>query len=85
MAVCAKAVVQPDGSSLLALDPTVTDTATCAYVVETGADTAWHELGSMSIADAQVIGLYVGGVWAIAWAFKAVAKTISTNQGTENE
>lgn len=85
MAVCAKAVQQPDGSYLLALDPAVTDVSACAYVVQSGTDSAWQDLANMSISDAQVIGAYVGGVWAIAWGFKAIAKSFLTSQGNENE
>lgn len=85
MAVCAKAVLQPDGSYLLALDPSVTDTSTCAYVVETGASNAWRELGNMSIQDAEVIGSYVMFVWAVAWAFKAIRNSIPNYEGSNNE
>lgn len=84
MAVCARAVQQPDGSFLLGLDPAVTDLTTCAYVVETGSATGWRELGNMSIDNATEIGSYVGVVWAIAWGFRAVAKSLSL-QGPENE
>lgn len=74
MGVCAKAVQQADGTLLLALDPQVTNLSTCAYVVDTGGSNAWNELGNMSIGDAQMISAYVGGVWAIAWGFKAISK-----------
>lgn len=84
MAVCARAVLLPDGTYSLALDPAVTDLTTCAYVVETGSASGWRELGNMSIENAQVIGAYVGLVWAIAWGCRAVSKTLSY-QGTENE
>jgi hypothetical protein len=84
MPVCARAIQQPDGTLLLALDPTVSDTSTCAYVVETGASNAWTELGNMSIADAQLIGACVGGVWAIAWGFKAIGKSIPSFESSES-
>jgi hypothetical protein len=84
MSVCAKAIQQQDGSLLLALDPTITDTSTCAYVVDTGASNAWRELGNMSIGDAQVIAAYVGGVWAIAWGLKAIRKSISTYEASND-
>lgn len=86
MGVCAKAIAQPDGTLLLALDPTVTDTSTCAYVVETGASNAWSELGNMSVQDAQTISVYVGLVWAVAWGFRAVRESIfSVNEGNTND
>jgi len=85
MSVCAKAIQQPDGTLLLALDPTNTDTSTCAYVVESGASNAWQELGNMSIGDAQVISAYVAGVWAVAWGIKAIRKLLSINEGSRDE
>lgn len=77
MPVCAQAVAQPDGKLYLALDPTVQDLSTCAYLVDDGASNAWRELGSMSIENAQVISIGVGVVWAIAWGFNAVKRSIS--------
>lgn len=84
MPVCARAVVQPDGSFLLGLDPAVTDLTTCAYVVETGSASGWRELGNMSIGDAQVIGAYVGVVWAVAWGFRVIAKSLAISSESES-
>ena len=83
MGVCARTVQQPDGTLLLALDPSVTDTSTCAYVVGTGASNAWSELGNMSIDNAHQIGLSVGLLWAGMWGFKAISKAISINEEKE--
>lgn len=79
MPVCARAVQQPDGSLLLALDPTNSDLSTCPYVVDDGASNAWRELGNMSIENAQVISVAVGLVWAGAWGIKALVKAVSIN------
>jgi len=79
MAVCARTVQQADGTLLLALDPAVTNTATCAYVVESGASNAWRELGNMSIQDAEAISYHIGLVWAVAWGFKAIGRAIPLN------
>jgi hypothetical protein len=79
MPVCAKAIQQPDGSLVLALDPARQDLSTCPYVVDDGASNAWRELGNMSIENASVIGVAVGGVWGVAWAFKALIKAASIN------
>jgi hypothetical protein len=84
MSVCARAIQQPDGTLLLALDPTVTDTSTCAYVVDTGASNAWRELGDMSIENAELIGACVGAVWAVAWGFKAIRKSIPSFESPES-
>lgn len=85
MAVCAKSVLQPDGSYLLALEPSVTDTSMCAYVVETGGSNAWRELGNMTIGNAEVISAHVCFVWVIAWGFRAIRSALSTNEGNLNE
>lgn len=79
MPVCARAIQQPDGTLLLALDPARPDLSTCPYVVDDGASNAWRELGNMSTDNAMVIGVAVGGVWAIAWGFRAVISALSTN------
>ena len=76
MAVCARAIAQPDGTLLLALDPTVQDLSTCAYVVQDGATSAWQELGNLSIGNAHVIGLSVGLLWAGAYTIRLLARAI---------
>jgi hypothetical protein len=68
--ICANAVQQPDGSYLLVLDPTQTDYGTCAYVVESGSETAWASLPGMSIDNALVISGAIAGLWALAWGFR---------------
>lgn len=85
MAVCAKAVLQPDGAYLLVLDPSITDTSTCAYVVETGSSNSWRELGNLSLQDAELISAHVVFVWVLAWGFRAIRYAISTNEGISNE
>lgn len=83
MAVCAKAVQQADGTLLLALDPTVQDLSTCPYLVDDGASNAWRELGNMSIENAQVIGVAVGAVWAVAFTFRLLLRAVSTFERDE--
>lgn len=80
MAVCARAVQQPDGTLLLALDPSARDLSTCPYVVEDGAANAWRELGNLSTENAHVLGLAVGAIWAIAFTFRALVTALSINQ-----
>lgn len=84
MPVCAKAIQQPDGTLLLALDPTNPDLSTCPYVVDDGASNAWRELGNMSIDNAAVIGMSVMAVWAVAWGFKAITRAISNYSKEED-
>lgn len=85
MTACAKAVQQADGTLLLALDPTNKDLSTCAYTVDDGASTAWQQLGGMSVSDAQTVGLSVGVLWATAWAFKAIARVVTSGVNPESE
>lgn len=80
MTVCARAIQQPDGTLLLALDPTNTNLSTCAYVVEDGSSTAWRELGNLSLNDAQTIGFCVGLLWVGAWAFKTIGRVIPSHE-----
>ena len=83
MPVCL--VEQSPGGPLVA-DPSNTNFATCAYVVDTGAEYAqgWNALGSLSIDEAKIIGLEVGVVWAIAWGFKLIARFLLSNWSSED-
>lgn len=84
MSVCAHAVLQPDGSYLLGLDPSVTNLSTCAYVVDTGTDSLIGDLASLSPDDAQEIALAVCGLWVIAWVFRLIAKSVLTTEREED-
>lgn len=83
MPVCARAIQQPDGTLLLALDPANTNLATCPYVVEDGASNAWRELGNMSLDNAQEIGFSVGLLWIGAWAFKTIGRAIPSHNSDD--
>lgn len=85
MAACAKAVQLPDGTLVLALDPVAQDLSTCAYVVEDGASNAWRELGSMSLDNAQHIGMSVGILWAGAYAVRIVIRALSLNDNESDK
>lgn len=86
MPVCARVIQQPDGALVLALDPAASDLSSCAYVVETGSATsAWSELGNLTIPQAQQVGMGVVLVWAIAWTFRVLAKSISSFESSQNE
>lgn len=79
MPVCARAIEQADGSFLLALDPANTSPATCAYVVDTGSESAWAELGSMTIEEASYITGLVALLWAGAWGIRLVLMAFQTS------
>lgn len=81
MSTCAVAVQQADGSYFLRLDPTVTDVSSCTYVVQSGADIGGSLL-MMSANDGGLYSLAIFSVWATAWAFRMLIKTL---QGDTNE
>jgi hypothetical protein len=84
MPVC---LVQQVADGPLYPDPSVTDLATCSYVAESGVEYSqgWNALGSLSIEDASVIAPYIGVVWAVAWTFRAIAKTLNINESSSHE
>lgn len=84
MPVCARAIQQPDGTLLLALDPTNQNLSTCQYLVEDGASNAWRELGNLSLQNAQEISVAVGLLWAMAWGFRTIGKAIPS-ESNESE
>lgn len=84
MSACVEAVAQAGGAYALHLAPAQTDLSRCAYIIADGSSTAWQELGNMSIENASQIGAAVGVVWAIAWGFRFIARTIrNTDSNTE--
>lgn len=87
MAVCARAILQSDGSYLLGIDPSVTDSATCAYVVETGSESLLFSLAAMTTDDALVISSAVAAIWAAAWGLRQVRISITQffNEGSQDE
>ncbi|MBC3871919.1 hypothetical protein [Undibacterium oligocarboniphilum] len=81
MTQCLKVSQLPDGS--LRLEPDVQqDLQLCQYVLQTGAEVG-NSLTTLTPAQGTEISMYVMGVWAVAWGFKQVAKTLS--MGSENE
>lgn len=84
MPVCARAIQQPDGTLLLALDPTNQNLSTCQYLVDDGATNAWRELGNLNLKDAQDISVAVGLLWAGAWVFRTIGRAIPS-ESNESE
>lgn len=85
MPVCAIAIEQPDGSFLLGLDPSVTNPSTCAYVVETGSESLIGSLAAMTPNEALVISAASAGVWAVAWGFRLIGKSLNLNERSDHE
>lgn len=81
MATCAIAVLQPDGSYFLKINPSVIDVSTCSYVVQSGADIG-NSLFSMSAEDGSLISAGLVSVWAAAWGIKAIINVV---KGSTNE
>jgi hypothetical protein len=82
MPVCVAAVESgpATGAYYLTLDPSRTDTSTCAYLIDDGASNAWRELGNMSIENASQIGTAVGLVWAIAYGIRLVIRSVRVDE-----
>jgi len=76
--VSTTAYLTPDPIGLEAANGSATSCATGG-----GSTNAWCELGNMSIANSQEIGVYIGLVWAIAWGFRALRKSIVIPKETE--
>jgi len=71
MAICAIALLQPDGSYLLALDPAATDLHTCSYVVQSGAELG-NSIFSLSVEEGSLISAGIVSCWAVAWGIKLI-------------
>lgn len=85
MTTCVKAVKEVAGNNyVLSLDLTQTDISQCTYTMEDGSSTAWRELGNMSIANATQISVSVAVVWAIAFGFKAIRKSLYSDDSQTN-
>lgn len=85
MPVCAQAIQQPDGSYLLAVNPSETNLATCPYVVESGAEYMSGPLPALSPNEALVISTAVAVLWAGAWCFRAVARSLNLGDRYEED
>lgn len=85
MPVCARAIIQPDGSYLLGLDPSVTDPTTCAYVVETGSEAGISSLFALTPSDASQIAGAIAVVWAGAWGIRLLGKFLSHEERYQDE
>lgn len=70
MPVCATALLQPDGSYLLALNPAETNLSACAYAVETGSESLLGTLAAMTPDNALVISGAVALFWGTCWGFR---------------
>lgn len=80
MAVCARAIIQQDGSALMALDQTAQDLTTCQYVVESGAELG-NSMLSMTATDGAIYSGEIVACWVAAFSIRAIAQII---KGSEN-
>lgn len=85
MPVCAVPVKQADGSFLLGLDPSVTDSSTCPYVVETGGESGLSSLLSITASEAGLLSVAIASLWALAWGIRQLGKFISFEERSQDE
>ncbi|WP_428717291.1 hypothetical protein [Undibacterium curvum] len=82
MSQCVKATQNQDGS--LRLEPdTQQDLQQCQFVLQTGAEVG-NSLTTLTPAQGAEISAYVGAIWALAWGFKQIAKTLNSGD-SQNE
>lgn len=79
MAVCARAVQQPDGSLVLVLDPTATDLSTCPYVVQSGAELA-NSLFSLTATDGAFVSVAIISCWITAYGIRSIIDLVRSSQ-----
>lgn len=82
MTVCAIAVLQPDGSLTLRLDPTVVDVTTCPFVVLSGSDAA-TSVWTLSKEDGALFSSGVISVWFTAFCMKQLFNLIRGSHTNE--
>jgi hypothetical protein len=85
MPVCARAIQQSDGSYLLGLDPSVTNPTTCAYVVETGAESFMGSLLTLTPEQALELSGAVGLLWAVAWVIREVVRFLREKENVSDD
>lgn len=67
------------------IDPSADNVIGTPGTIQTPNYPAWNELGSLSIADAQVISGYVGLLWAGVWGIRQVIKSLSIFERNQDE
>lgn len=84
MATCFKLV--KDGSNyVLSPDTTSGDIAGCVYVVQSGEELMQEPPWYLSVEEALAITTAVILVWAMAWGFKQVARTLRESNDENND
>jgi hypothetical protein len=83
MPTCAVAVLQPDGSLTLRLDPTAMDVSNCAYVVLSGSDAA-TSVWTLSREDGASFSAGIVSVWFTAFCVKQLFNLIRGSHSNES-
>lgn len=81
MAICALSHTLADGTVVIALDAQNTNLTTCQMVVNTGAEFN-NDLMNFTPADALVVSSSVALLWALAWSFRVVLKSLSPKEAS---
>ncbi len=70
-------------NNFMVIDYTNTNLTACAFVVETGAEYFSRPLPALTPDEALVISSAVAALWAGAWCFKALVKTLNIGDSHE--
>jgi hypothetical protein len=79
MAICALSHTLADGTVVIALDAQNLNLTTCEMVVITGAEFD-SELMNFTPSDALQVSGAVALLWALAWCFRVVRKSLSISE-----
>lgn len=74
MAQCVQLIPVVDGSYKVMTD-SQPNLNSCSYVIQSGAEVG-NSLFDLTPPQALEISGYIGGLWALAWGFKQIAKTL---------
>lgn len=75
MATCVKVLSDGKGGPFLALDPSVSNVSTCAYVLQSGAEVG-NSILSMSAEDGALLSAGIVSVWAMAFAIRSIVNIV---------
>jgi hypothetical protein len=83
MAQCVQLELSGDGSYRV-VPLSSPDLNSCAYVIQSGAEVG-NSLFDLTPSQGLEISMYVCGLWALAWGYKQIAKTLSIGDSNETD
>lgn len=84
MAICAMSHALPDGTVVVALDTVNTELTACQMVVITGSEFQ-NSLMNFGQNDALQLSGVICLIWATAWIFKQIIRSVNEKSGETNE